>query len=215
MYIIFEGTVGSGKTTQSKKVYEYLKERFPDKTVVWTFEPGGSEIAVEIRKVVQGTNFEESMDPVCEAYLYGAARAQSLRKIVRPTLDKNGIVISDRSFITSMVFQGIGRKLGIEGILKINESAIEDILPDLVLYFDIDVKEGLKRIRKDGEERLKDDKWESESVDFFNGIKNGYNEVSKLTMFKNKWIDINAEGDVDDVFAKVIEVLEKHLKTLT
>lgn len=83
MYIIFEGIIGTGKTTQSKRLFEYLKEQYKDKEVIWTREPGGTEVSDEIRKVVQGTDFEEHMDPICEAYLYASSRAQSLRTVVK------------------------------------------------------------------------------------------------------------------------------------
>ena len=104
-YIVFEGIVGTGKTTQSKKLYQYFKKQYPRKKIIWTYEPGDSEIANEIRKIVQGTNFNEKMDSICEAYLYASSRAQTLRTIIKPVLEKNGIVIADRSFITSLAFQ--------------------------------------------------------------------------------------------------------------
>lgn len=85
-YIVFEGIVGCGKTTQSRILAEKLG-------AVWTKEPGGSEVADAIRKVVQGTKFDEEMDPVCEQYLYAASRAQSLRSVVKPLLDKGKIVV--------------------------------------------------------------------------------------------------------------------------
>jgi len=93
-YIIFEGCHGTGKTTQSKKLFEFLKKKFPHKEIIWTREPGGGEITESIRKLVQGTKFSEEMDPHCEAYLYAASRAQSLRRIVKPVLEKNGISFS-------------------------------------------------------------------------------------------------------------------------
>ena len=98
LYIAFEGVIGSGKSTQSKLLQKYLEKTIKDKLILATKEPGGSEIANEIRKTVQGTHIQEAMDPVCEAYLYAASRAQTLRTVVKPILDKGGIVISDRSF---------------------------------------------------------------------------------------------------------------------
>ena len=84
MYIAFEGIVGTGKSTQSKKLYDFLKEQYPSKEVIWTREPGGTEIAQKIRECVQGTEYGEEMGPVCEAYLYAASRAQALRTVVKP-----------------------------------------------------------------------------------------------------------------------------------
>ena len=113
-YIVFEGVVGTGKTTQSKRLVEELKKQFPEKEVIWTREPGGSEIAEAIRTLVQATPFTEKMDPMCEAYLYASARAQSLRTVVLPVLAKGGIVVADRSFCSSVAWQGFGRGLGFE-----------------------------------------------------------------------------------------------------
>ena len=91
IYIVFEGIVGSGKTTHSKLLVERLKKDFPKREVVWTREPGGSEIAGAIRKIIQSNEFEEDIDSVAETYLFAAARAQTLRKVVGPVLKRGGI----------------------------------------------------------------------------------------------------------------------------
>ena len=122
IYIVFEGIVGTGKSTQAKILYDFLKEKNKNREIILTKEPGGTEIADEIRKIAQATKFNEDMNPVCEAYLYAASRAQSLRKIVKPALEKGSIVISDRSFISSLAYQGAARKIGIEKVLEINKS---------------------------------------------------------------------------------------------
>ena len=72
-------------------------------------EPGSTGIAEAIRKLAQGTQFDEAMDPICEAYLFAAARAQLLKTIVKPAVDAGGIVIADRSFISSLAYQGRAR----------------------------------------------------------------------------------------------------------
>lgn len=105
MYIVFEGMVGSGKSTQSKKLFEYLQVKYPERKIIHVREPGSTIIAQEIRLLAQSRVFEEEMDPICEAYLYAASRAQSLRHMVKPTLDAGGIVIADRSFISSLAYQ--------------------------------------------------------------------------------------------------------------
>ena len=123
-YIIFEGCHGTGKTTQSKKLFEFLKKKFPSKEVIWTREPGGSEIADSIRKLVQGTKFNEEMDFICEVYLYAASRAHTLRKIVKPVLERNGIVVQDNSFVTTLAYQGYAQKLGFGTCLEVNKLAL-------------------------------------------------------------------------------------------
>lgn len=108
LYIVFEGIVRTGKSTQAKLLANHLRNDFPNKEIVLTYEPGGTEIADAIRVLAQGTRFREEMDPICEAYLYASARSQSLRKIVRPTLEHGGIVIADRSYLSSVAYQGGG-----------------------------------------------------------------------------------------------------------
>ena len=197
IYISVEGVVGSGKTTKSKLLHGILQDRFPKRKVIWTHEPGGSEIADEIRRVVQGMIFKEEMDPVCEQYLYAASRAQTLRKIVKPVLDDGGIVIADRSFVTSIAFQGFGRGLGIERVLKINEEALGGIWPDRIFFIDLDIEKALGRV-SDG----KGDKFESMNKDFFRKTRKGYFEAAKL------YPDIVEVIDGNESFEKVFRIIK-------
>lgn len=205
-YIVFEGVVGTGKTSQSKKLAEFLKPKFPNRLVVWTYEPGGTKISDTIRKVVQATKFDETMDPLCEAYLYAAARAQSLRTAVRPVLEKNGVVISDRSFVSSLAYQGFGQDLGVETVWEINRIALGDLEPDLVIYLNLDVAVGLSRtFDKEG------DKFESHDLKFFNKIARAYKKIAQMPRFKGKWINVDARGEIDGVFNKILHKLVKHI----
>lgn len=205
-YLVFEGIVGTGKTTQSKKLYEFLRPKFPQRPVLWTHEPGGGEVANAIRKVVQATKFEEEMDPVCEAYLYAASRAQTLRTVVKPILNQNGLVVSDRSFITSLAYQGHARGVGLERILTINQSALGNALPDLVLFLKLDPKIGAQRtFDKEG------DRWESRDLTFFEEVQKGYQKISRLPLFKDKWMNIDARGNISEVFDKILKKILKHI----
>lgn len=202
MYIVFEGIIGTGKTTQSKKYCEYLKNKFPNKKVIWTREPGGTEIAEDIRKVVQVNQYNEPMESVCESYLYAASRAQALRAVVKPVLDEDGIVVSDRNFVTSLTNQAFGRGLGIEKVLEINKVAIEGFIPDKVIFLDVPIKDGLKRTFD-----AKGDKFESLGEDFYEKVYEGHKKVAKLPMFKGKWITIDGLGTADEVFDRIVEAL--------
>jgi len=199
MYIVFEGVVGIGKTTLSKKLYQYLKRKYPDKKVVWTYEPGGTEIAKKIRECVQGTQYTEEMESICEAYLYAASRAQSLRAIVKPVIDKGGIVISDRSFVSALANEGYGRNDGVQRIMEINENAIGKIFPDLVIYLNLDPKLAISRVSDS-----KGDKFEKYGLDFYNKVVKGYKEISKMKMFKNKWINVDVTAKTADENFKVL-----------
>lgn len=201
-YIIFEGCHGTGKTTQSKKLFEFLKKKFPHKEIIWTREPGGSEIGESIRKLVQGTKFSEEMDPCCEAYLYAASRAQTLRRIVKPVLEKNGIIIQDNSFITGLAYQGFARGLGFKTFLEINNIALNNISPDIIIYLDLSLQISRSRtLDKDG------DKFESADIKFIKNVERGYKKISKMPLFKGKWVTIKAEGDIPDVFLKILRTI--------
>ncbi len=198
MYIVFEGLIGSGKTTQSKRLAAELKQQFPDRSVLWTREPGGSDIAEAIRLLAQATPFGENMEPVCEAYLFAAARAQSLRSVVAPALANNGIVISDRSFASSVAWQGFGRGLGLEKILEINSAAIEGHLPDVIIELDLDPAVAVQRTFD-----AKGDKFESLPLDFHERCREGYRVLSTHPLVKDRWHTIDATGTEDEVYQRI------------
>lgn len=211
MYIVFEGTVGSGKTSQAALLVEWMERKFPDRTIVLTREPGGTEIADAVRKLVQATPFSEEMDPVTEAYLYAASRAQSLRRIVWPCLCANGFVISDRSFITSLVFQGYAEGVGTGVVKRINSEAISGdriLLPDVILFLDLPVEVALGRTFD-----FAGDKWEARGEGFFRRVSEGYKCVA--ASFGNRWVNISASGSREEVFERVLEGLEPFLRHLS
>ena len=205
IYIVFEGIVGSGKTTQSKLLVERLKKEFPRREIVWTREPGGSEIAGAIRRIVQATEYEETMEPVSECYLYAAARAQMLRKVVIPVIKRGGIIISDRSFVTSIAYQGAGRGLDYKTVLKINETAIDGTRPDILFFVDMDPAVSLKRTRD-----AVGDKWERMGLAFFQQAKKGYDYAEKK--LGKIWVNIDGNGTVEEVHEKIYKNVLKLLK---
>lgn len=107
MYIVFEGIVGSGKSTQSRKLVEFLRAKYGDDAIIHVREPGSTPIAEDIRHLAQAKEWEnEIMHPLTNAYLYTAARAQTLHTIVKPALEDGKIVVSDRCFLSSCAYQG-------------------------------------------------------------------------------------------------------------
>ena len=206
-YIVFEGVVGCGKTTQSKLLVDYLKKKL-DKEIIWTREPGGSEIAESIRKVVQGTDYSEKIEPICDAYLFAAARAQTRRSVVKPAKDRGAIVIGDRSECASYAFQGEGEGLGINKVIEINKLAIDNMIPDLVIYLEIDPVVGLKRTsNKSG------DKFEKRDVEFFKKVQSGYEELSEHPLYKERWITIDGSGTKEEVHKRVKKAVTDFLQS--
>lgn len=169
IYIAFEGLNGSGKGEQVKLLMDRLRREFPRKKFLHVREPGGTEIAEATREIFQVRKFSEPMHPICEQYLVAAARAQSLRVLVGPHLKKNGVVISDRTFFSSIAHQGFGRKLGYEEVMKINESAVDGIWPDLVIFIDTPVSVAMKRAQGD-----RKDKFDVLDRSFYLAVRKGY-----------------------------------------
>ena len=143
LFITFEGNDGSGKTTISKKVYEALLEKnYP---VIYTREPGGIEIAEKIRTIILDPN-HTAMDARCEALLYAASRRQHLIEKVLPALETGKIVLCDRFIDSSLAYQGIGRGIGIDEVLKINQFAIESYMPDATFFLRVSLETGMQRV---------------------------------------------------------------------
>lgn len=203
MYIAFEWVVGTGKSTQSKKLTDYLRAQYPDRHIELVREPGGTPIAEAIRTLVQGTNFDETMHAYTDAYLYAAARAQLLHHTVKPLLDQWAIVISDRTFLSSVAYQWHTQWLGMETIRSINHEATKNLIPDIVIGMDIPVPLWYERTYDaDGDKR------ERKPMDFFYTIDEWYRLVAQDTRIADhrSWVD--ATGSIDDVFGRIIEALQ-------
>lgn len=205
MYIVLEGVVWAGKTTQAKLLHNYLSNKYPEREVLLVREPGATPIAEAIRKTVQGTDFgDEQMHPLADAYLYAAARAQSLHSLVKPALQQWAIVISDRSFVTSLAYQWYAQWLGITTVWEINQHAVQDCLPDMVLFFDVSVEQGYARTFD-----ASGDKWEKKDVSFFDTVYRGYQELFEFTITKDLMQRIDASGSIDEVHVEIVSAIEK------
>ncbi len=203
IFITLEGGEGSGKTTIAKMLKEALE---PQKHVVITREPGGVKIAEEIRNIIVDVNNTE-MDARTEALLYAASRRQHLVEKVMPVLAQGGIVICDRFIDSSLVYQGIGRGLGIENVYNLNLFATEGVMPDLTLFFDIKPEEALKRINMDDEREV--NRLDLESLSFHQSVYNGYKKVS--SMYPDRIKTINASQSVEEVLQQALKEIEKVL----
>jgi dTMP kinase len=208
MYIVFEGIVGSGKSTQVKLLRDFLQNRFPQKEIIITKEPGGCVISDELRTLAQSEKFNKNLDIITETYLFASSRAQSLREIVKPTLSNGGIVISDRSYLSSLAIQGFGRGLGYEKVWEINKHAVDGFTPDIIFFMKIKLEDGLKRCFDHSE-----DKFESLGIDFYQKVENGYEYLQKQDLWNSRWLEIDASLNTDGV-SKLIQqkIIEKYEK---
>lgn len=202
-FIVFEGPDGSGKSTVLKKVKNKLIEEGYE---IHDFrEPGGTLISEKIRHLILD-NSNEEMTARCEALLYAASRAQLLEEEIKPLLDKGSIVLCDRFVLSSLMYQGIGRGLGIEQVKAINDFAIGDIKPDLTLFFNIDYKTAIDRKR----ENFVSDRLENEEDSFHKKIFYGYIDLSEK--YKDQIVSVDATQSVDKVTIDCLSIIKNLLE---
>ena len=172
-FITFEGCEGSGKSTQLRLLSEYLDKLGAE--YVLTREPGGSEIAEQIRNIILNGKNTEMCDE-CEVLLYAAARVQHLKEKIAPALERGKLVICDRFVDSSLAYQGYARGLGAEYVANINSFALENFTPDLTLFLDISPAEAFKR--KHG--AAPDDRMEQLGLDFHMKVYAGYKALAEV-----------------------------------
>lgn len=190
-FITLEGGEGTGKSTQGK----HLAARLQASGIanVLTREPGGSPGAEEIRKLlVEGE--PGRWDALTEALLMFAARADHIARTIRPALESNKWVISDRFTDSSYVYQGVGRGLRAAKITEIEDVVLEGFEPDLTLILDLPVQEGLKRAKaRNGTET----RFEKFDIDFHQRLRDGFHEIAKAN--PERCVLIDASGSEDHV----------------
>ncbi len=204
LFLTFEGPEGSGKSTIIQLIYKKLiEEGYP---VICTREPGGIDIAEQIREVILKKE-NTAMDSKTEALLYAASRRQHLVEKVIPALNKGYIVLCDRFVDSSLAYQGVGRGLGIDEVYQMNLFAIGDVLPDLTLFFDCPVEVGLARIHSDGQREV--NRLDLESLQFHHQIYQGYLDICER--YRDRIKKINANQPIEDVFNEVYSLIEEYI----
>ena len=197
--ITLEGVDGAGKSTQLLRIEQELKaHRIP---YLLTREPGGTSIGEAIRKVLLSPDFGE-MAPETEALLYAASRAQHVREVIRPALQEGRIVLCDRYYDSSLVYQGIARHLGIDWIKYINERAMDGLMPDRTLVFLLSPAEGLRR----AQQSHTPDRLEGEKMAFHQVVYEGYVHLAQQDG-GNRIVPIDAAKPVEEVWEEVKKAL--------
>lgn len=197
-FVTIEGPDGAGKTTQVKKISDYLKSR--GFKVLVTREPGGTPLGEKLREVLL-TSEGENPVPEAEALIYAASRAQLVKKVIEPTLDKGFIILCDRFVDSSLAYQGWARGLGIEELARINGWFLQDIWPDLTIVLDIDPAQSLNRLSG------KKDRLENETLDFHRKVREGFLKLKDLYPQRIKIVD--AAQNPDAIFKTILLELEK------
>jgi dTMP kinase len=203
-FISLEGIEGSGKSTQIKLLKEKLNEL--DYDVLFTKEPGGTEIGKKIRKILLDP-IHHKMDDRAEILLYAADRAQHVVETIVPALKENKVVITDRYIDSNIAYQGYGRQLDMNMVKMINEWVIRNVWPNLTILLDINVKDGLKRARDLTPDKT-GDRLERELVDFHKRVKKGY---LKMAENEDRFKIIDAGRDPNEVNNDVLETIKEEL----
>jgi dTMP kinase len=196
-FITFEGSEGSGKSTQSQMVHDYLKaKKLP---VMLLREPGGVKISEAIRNLLLDVK-NTGMGDEAETLLYMAARAQLVKEVLKPALAEGKIVICDRFLDSTIAYQGYGNGVDVKMIKILGEFATTGIKPDLTLLFDIETEKGLSRTN------ATKDRIELRSLDYHRKVRQGYLAVAKAEPKRVKVISVDAGKE--EIFERVKKIID-------
>ncbi len=209
LFITFEGPEGSGKTTQIELLSEYLEEKgYP---VLATREPGGTSIGDQIRAILLAPR-NTDMLPASEALLFSAARAQIVHQVIRPHLAQGGIVLCDRYADSTLAYQGYGQGLELETLHTITALATGGLKPDLTVYLDLAVEEGLRR--KLAAHKASNSEWnriDRQEMAFHHRVREGYLQIAARE--PDRWLVIDATQPLEAIQASIRARVEARLDT--
>ena len=200
IFIAFEGGEGSGKSTQAKLLKGWFEEE--GKIVTLTREPGGSTLGKDLRKILLAKE-TGVISPRVEALLYAADRAHHVFSVIKPALERNKVVITDRYFDSSIAYQGAGRTLASGEVARISRWATESLYPTLTIILDQPANIGLKR--KKNADRL-----ESESIDFHDRVRQEYLQLASID--PERYLVIDARRPISEIHAEIVSRIQELLK---
>jgi dTMP kinase len=205
LFITFEGVEGSGKTTQIQRLKKYLSQKgIPCKV---TREPGGCPIGEKIRKILLNPNHHD-MVSMTELFLYEAARAQHVNEMIKPFLEKDGVVLCDRFSDATLAYQGYGRRINLKWIQRLNHLSSQGIRPNVTLLLDCPSDVGLKRAiqRNRTLKQEKEERFEREEIQFHRRVRKGYLAIARKEPRRVKVIDTR-QGE-EKVFEKIQKIVD-------
>lgn len=207
MFITFEGPEGSGKTTQIELLSSYLEGKgYP---VLATREPGGTSIGEQIRAILLDPQ-NADMLPASEALLFSAARAQIVNQVIQPHLEQGGVVLCDRYADSTLAYQGYGHGLELEMLHAITALATEGLKPDLTIYLDVDIEEGLRR--KLAAHKAEQSEWnrlDRQETAFHRRVREGYLQMAARE--PDRWLVIDATQPLEAIQALIRARVEAKL----
>ncbi len=206
LFVTFEGIEGCGKSTQSRRVRDWLTEHGQE--VVLTREPGGTDVTADIRRILADP--QSRLDPMAELMLFLADRAQHVASVIRPALNENKVVLCDRYCDSTLAYQGNGRGHDLRWLEELNTRASHGMVPNLTLWIDCPVDVGLARANeRDGGPG---DRFESEPREFHERIRSGFADLARR--FPERIVRIDSDRDPDAVAADCIAEVVKRLERI-
>lgn len=198
-FVTFEGIEGSGKTTQIRRLSQYLTDKGVPHRL--TREPGGTKLADEIRSLLLSQR-DEPVFPETELLLYEAARAQHVRGVILPALASGQPVLCDRFYDATSAYQGFSRGIDAPRVEWLNAFAAGGVSPDLTFLLDVSPEDGFARIRGRG---IRPDRIESESLRFHRMVREGYLRLQERD--PGRILRIDGFLPADDVFLRIREAV--------
>ncbi len=210
LFITFEGTEGSGKSTQIGLVVERLRSL--GHIIRQLREPGGTPIGEEIRHTLQHSTANQNMSPEAELLLINASRAQLVRETIRPALEAGEMVVCDRFYDSTIAYQGYGRGLDLNRVQAVIDFAVQETRPDLtlILHVPISVSEERRRSRQAGGPAQRD-RMEEADRSFFERVEEGYRAIAAAEPERVKWIE--ATQDIKSIHGQIWWEVERLLRT--
>lgn len=209
-FITFEGLDGCGKSTQLEKLAGFLNQQGIE--VITTREPGGTEIGERIRAVLLDSR-TAVLDPHAEMALMFASRAQQIAQVILPALEAGKWVLCDRYTDSTEAYQGGGRQLGSEAVLRAHEVLCRGLWPDLTILMDSDVSSSVARARRRNRaaahEESDENRFEKESHAFFTRVRNAYLEIARREPQRVAMVD--ARPSLDVVHPEIVRVVRERL----
>src|SRR5438552_13358837 len=202
-FLSFEGIEGCGKTTQIALLSEYLRKHSIPHTI--TREPGGTAVGEGIRKIL--LNSETIHIAVAsELLLFYASRSQNIQEKIKPSLERDEMVICDRFYHASMAYQGYGRGIPLDFITRLTDLVCDRFRPEVTILLDIEPAVGLGRARARNHERVEDEgRFEAEDLKFYTRVRNGYLELAQRD---SRIRVIQADRSIEEVHRDIVKVLE-------
>jgi dTMP kinase len=205
-FITFEGSEGSGKSTQARRLAARVERSGVPYLI--TREPGGTAIGESIRELLQFAPHGSSMTPETELLLFEASRSQLVREIIKPALERGVCVIADRFFDSTTAYQGAARKLDRQIVERFNAFAVGDCIPDITFVLDVDDATVESRMQKP----RRPDRMEQQSPEFYERVRKAYRELAARE--PRRVVLIEGSRSVDEIENEIWEIISARFPAL-